>query len=279
MVHRSAAEDSEIAGDSFVEYRAAASSASTPRGRLRAAQAAAKAARMRNGWRLLAFDVAAPLGSAAAFAMIGVVLGWPQWWLWSCAVLWTLIVVTMAMNFSMLRRHGVSVGTDPHNPGLRVAGVSFTVASLAAAMFITYTHWWVPERTGKSDVAAVVQSAGEVAEATATFTPQDPLTAIQRVTASMSPDEADAFRSSFAPTVLDLAAHGVSGQAVIVSAGVEAMSGADATVSVILRVTHSAAGSAPEQSVQALRVAMARRKGQWQPVAVTRIDLSSAASI
>jgi hypothetical protein len=234
---------------------------------------------MRNVWRILAFDIVFPLGDAAAFAMIGVILGWPQWWLWLCAVLWTWVVVSMAVNFSMLRRHGVSVGTDPHNPGVRVAAVALTVASLAAAMFITYTHWWVPERTGEGDVAAVVRLASEVAEATATFTPQDPLSAIQRVTASMSPDEADTFRRSFAPAVLDLAAHGVSGQAVIVSAGVEAISGTDATVSVILRVTRSAAGSAPEQSVQALRVASAKHQGQWQPVAATRIDLSSTASM
>ena len=47
---------------------------------------------MRNLWRLLAFDIMAPLAAIAALLMIGVVLGWPLWWVSACSVLVLLIV-------------------------------------------------------------------------------------------------------------------------------------------------------------------------------------------
>ena len=42
---------------------------------------------MRNLWRLLAFDIVAPLAAIGALVMIGVVLGWPLWWVSACSVL------------------------------------------------------------------------------------------------------------------------------------------------------------------------------------------------
>ena len=47
---------------------------------------------MRNAWRVLAFDVAAPLAAIAALLAIGVVLAWPAWWVSLCSVLVLLIV-------------------------------------------------------------------------------------------------------------------------------------------------------------------------------------------
>ena len=47
---------------------------------------------MRNLWRLLAFDIVAPLAAIGALVMIGVVLGWPLWWVSACSVLVLLIV-------------------------------------------------------------------------------------------------------------------------------------------------------------------------------------------
>ncbi|HWF70345.1 MAG TPA: hypothetical protein VG187_12375, partial [Mycobacterium sp.] len=35
---------------------------------------------MRNAWRVLAFDIAAPVAAIVALLAIGVVLGWPRWW-------------------------------------------------------------------------------------------------------------------------------------------------------------------------------------------------------
>ena len=42
---------------------------------------------MRNLWRLLAFDILAPLAAIAALLVIGVVLDWPLWWVSACSVL------------------------------------------------------------------------------------------------------------------------------------------------------------------------------------------------
>ena len=47
---------------------------------------------MRNLARVLAFDVAAPLAAVAALLAIGVVLGWPLWWVAVCSVLCLLIL-------------------------------------------------------------------------------------------------------------------------------------------------------------------------------------------
>jgi len=99
---------------------------------------------MTRGWRILLFDVLFPITCAAAFVTIGVGLDWPLWWVSACAVLCLLVTQTMAANFYVLRRQGLSVGTDPHVPSLRAATVAATVASTVAAVFIGYTHWLLP---------------------------------------------------------------------------------------------------------------------------------------
>ena len=73
---------------------------------------------MRNRWRLLAFDILAPLAAVVALLAIGVVLAWPLWWVSVCSVLVLLIVEAMAVNFWLLRRDSVSVGTDDDAPRL-----------------------------------------------------------------------------------------------------------------------------------------------------------------
>ncbi|MCV7059392.1 hypothetical protein H7I76_00610 [Mycolicibacterium vaccae] len=47
---------------------------------------------MRNLWRMLAFDIAAPLAAIGGLVMVGVVLRWPAWWISACSVLILLIV-------------------------------------------------------------------------------------------------------------------------------------------------------------------------------------------
>lgn len=72
---------------------------------------------MRNAWRLVVFDVLAPLATIAALAAIGVLLGWPLWWVSTCSVLVLLVVEGVAINFWLLRRDSVTVGTDDDAPG------------------------------------------------------------------------------------------------------------------------------------------------------------------
>ena len=114
---------------------------------------------MRNLWRLLAFDIAAPLAAIGALVMIGVVLGWPLWWVSACSVLVLLIIEGVGANFWLLRRDSVSVGTDDDAPGLRLAVVFLCAAALSAAVLTGYTHWATPDRDFKKDSREVVQVA------------------------------------------------------------------------------------------------------------------------
>ncbi len=88
---------------------------------------------MRNAWRLVVFDVLAPLATIAALAAIGVLLGWPLWWVSTCSVLVLLVVEGVAINFWLLRRDSVTVGTDDDAPGLRLAVVFLCAAAISAA--------------------------------------------------------------------------------------------------------------------------------------------------
>jgi hypothetical protein len=71
---------------------------------------------MRNAWRVLIFDVAAPLATIAAILLIGVFLGWPVWWVAVAAMLCLLIVEAMVVNYVLLRRDRVTAGTDDDGP-------------------------------------------------------------------------------------------------------------------------------------------------------------------
>ena len=93
---------------------------------------------MRNAARVLAFDVAAPAAAVGALLMIGVMLGWPLWWVSVCSILCFLIVQASILNIVLYRRDAVTMGTDDDTPGLRLAVVGLTTAALAvaAAVFI-----------------------------------------------------------------------------------------------------------------------------------------------
>ena len=106
---------------------------------------------MRNLWRLLAFDIVAPLAAIAALLAIGVVLSWPLWWVSVCSVLVLLIVEGSGVNFWLLRRDSVSVGTDDDAPGLRLAVVFLCAAALSAAVLTGYTHWTTKDRKFRED--------------------------------------------------------------------------------------------------------------------------------
>lgn len=218
---------------------------------------------MRNLARVLAFDVAAPAAAAAALLAIGMVLGWPLWWVSVCSVLCLLIVEGVIVNFVLYRRDSVTVGTDDDGPGLRLAVVGLATVALAAVVAVGYTQWTLPDRDFTRDSAEVVRIATGVSEATATFTPADPTSAIDRAASFMAPDRADAFKSQFGKATSDLAKKNISASAQTISAGLEALGPSAASVAVVMRGTQTQPGQQPSAAVLALRVALIKRDGRW----------------
>ena len=218
---------------------------------------------MRNLWRLLAFDIVAPLAAIAALLMIGVILGWPLWWVSACSVLLVLIAEGVGVNFWLLRRDSVSVGTDDDAPGLRLAVVLLCASALTAAVLTGYMHWTTSDREFKNDSRQVVQVATGMAEAMASFTPSAPTSSIDRAAAMMVPEQAGAFKEQYKKTSADLAQHNVTAQAATLAAGIEAIGPSAASVAVILRVTQNTPGQPPGRAAPALRVAMIKRGSDW----------------
>lgn len=218
---------------------------------------------MRNAGRILAFDVAPPVAAIAALAYIGIALAWPLWWVAVCSVLCVLIVEAVVVNVVLARRDKVTVGTDDDGPRLRLAVVAGATAALVAAVVVGYLNWSVPDRNLRNDTAEVVDIASSVAEASATFTPQSPTASIDRATAMMSPPSAEEFKKEFASVAEDLAARNVSAQASTISAGVEAIGPAAASVAVILHGTQNTPGNPVDSAVLALRVQLSKQDGRW----------------
>ena len=227
---------------------------------------------MRNRWRVLAFDIAAPLAAIAALVFIGAALAWPLWWVSVCSVLCLLILEGVAVNFVLMRRDAVTVGTDDDGPGLRLAVVGLTTVALVAAGLVGYTRWTGPDRNLKNDSAEVVRIASSVSEATATFTPQSPTASIDRAAALMSPQRAETFKNEFASVANQLTSKNVSAQATTISAGVEAIGPNAASVAVVMRGTQNVPGKPPDIAVLALRVMLSKDNGHWVVDDVTPIN-------
>jgi hypothetical protein len=218
---------------------------------------------MRNRWRVLAFDILAPLAAVAALLYIGIALAWPLWWVSVCSVLCLLIVEGVVVNFALARRDSVTVGTDDDGPGLRLAVVAVATIGLVVGVIVGYTQWTMPDRTLRNDSTEVVGIASSISEASATFTPQSPTASIDRATAMMSPKSAEAFKNEFANVAKDLTSKNISAQASTVSAGIEAIGPDAASVAVILRATQNAPGKPPDTAVLALRIALSKADGRW----------------
>jgi hypothetical protein len=227
---------------------------------------------MRNAWRVLAFDIAAPLAAVAGVLMIGYALDWRVWWVAACSVLCTLILQGMIVNFVLFRRDRVTVGTDDDGPGLRLAVVGLTTAALVAAVLVTYTQWTQPDRELNQSMEQVVRLATSVSEATATFSPQDPTSSIDKAAAMMAPEQGAAYKEAFAKTTADLAAKNVSAEAHTISAGVEAIGSDAASVAVVMRAVQTKPNTAPEKAVLALRVTLSKKDGSWLVFDVTPIN-------
>ncbi len=87
---------------------------------------------MRNRWRVLAFDILAPVAAIAGLVYIGIALAWPLWWVSVCSVLCVLVVEGVVVNFVLARRDGVTVGTDDDGPGLRLAVAAVATTALGS---------------------------------------------------------------------------------------------------------------------------------------------------
>ncbi len=227
---------------------------------------------MRNRARVLAFDVLAPLAAIAALLMIGLILGWPRWWVSVCSVLCLLIVEAVIVNVVLFRRDSVTMGTDDDSPVLRLVVVGLTTAAVTAAALVGYTRWTVADRDFNRDTTEVVRIAAEVAEATATFTPADPNASIERATALMTPERAEAFKAQFGSATADMSKRKVTATAATVSAGLEALAPSAATVAVLMRGTQTESGQPPSTAVLSLRVALTKGGDGWRVADVAPIS-------
>ena len=218
---------------------------------------------MRNAWRVLAFDVVAPLAAIAALVYIGIAMAWPLWWVSVCSVLCLLIVEGVIVNAVLARRDAVTVGTDDDGPGLRLAVTAAATATVVAAVAVGYFKWTVVDRTLNNDTTEVVGIASSIAEASATFTPKNPTASIDKATSLMSPQSADAFKNEFTTVAKDLTSRNVSAQASTVSAGVEAIGPDAASVAVVMRGIQNSPGKPTDTAVLALRVQLSKHDGRW----------------
>jgi uncharacterized membrane protein YraQ (UPF0718 family) len=227
---------------------------------------------MRNRLRVLAFDVAAPLAAIAALWYLAMAMGWPLWWVSLGSVLCLLIVEGVIVNVVLARRDGVTVGTDDDGPGLRLLVVGLATVALGAAVVVGYTKWTVPDSNLHSDSTQVVGIATSVAEASATFTPQNPTASIDKAASMMTPERADQYKNEFAAAAKELTAKNVSGHASAISAGVEAIGPDDASVAVIMRGTQNVPGQPPDSAALALRITLTKSSGHWLVDNVTPIN-------
>lgn len=227
---------------------------------------------MRNAWRLMVFDIAAPLAAVVALLAIGVVLGWPLWWVAVCSALVLLIVEGLGINFFLLRRDSVTLGTDDSAPLLRLAVVFLCAAALCAAVLTGYTHWTTPDRDFKRDSQAVVQVAMGMAETVASFSPTAPTALADKAAAMMVPEHAGEFKAKYAKSGADMAQRKITARATTLAAGVEAIGPSAASVAVILRVTQSTPGQPASQAAPAVRVTLTKRGDDWLVLDVTPMN-------
>jgi hypothetical protein len=111
-----------------------------------------------------------------------------------------------------------------------------------------------------------------MAEATATFSPQEPTASIDRAAAMMVPEQATAFKDNFGKATADLAHRNVTASASTLEAGLEAIGPAAAAVAVVLRATQNAPGQPPGNAVLALRIALTKQSDHWLVLDVSPIN-------
>lgn len=227
---------------------------------------------MRNLARVALFDIALPLLIIGGIVVIGVMLGWPLWWVSLGSMLCLLVAQAAVLNVVLFRRDSVTMGTDDDAPGLRFAAVGLAAATLVCAGIVGYTQWTRPDRAFTRDTDEVARIAMEVSEATATFSPSDPSASIDRAAGLMTPDSAAAFKTNFGSAMADMAKRNVTAQARTISAGLEALGPSEASVAVLMRSVQSSPGQQPGTAVLALRVALTKQDDGWKVVDVAPIS-------
>lgn len=221
---------------------------------------------MRNLARVLAVDVAAPLAIIGGLLMIGLILGWPLWWVAVCSMLCLLVVEAVIVNAVLYRRDSVTAGTDDDAPWLRLVVAAVAAASVGTAAVLGYLKWTVPDAEFVRDSAEVVRIATDVSEATASFAPDMPNAALDHAASMMVPEQAEAFKAEFSKSTADLSKRKVSATAKTVSAGIEALGPSAASVAVLMRATQTAPGEKPSVVVLALRIALSKESDGWKVV-------------
>ena len=227
---------------------------------------------MRNLARVLTVDVAAPIAIIAGLLAIGVVLGWPLWWVAACSVLCLLVLEAVAVNAFLFRRDAVTVGTDDDTPWLRLVVAALAAAALVAAAVLGYLRWNVPDRAFTRDSSEVVRIATDVSEAAASFDPTAPEAALDRAAARMVPERAETFKAEFGKSAADLARRKARATAQTISAGIEALGPSAASVAVLMRASQNAPGEQPSAVVLALRVALSKQDDGWKVVDLIPIN-------
>lgn len=218
----------------------------------------------RNGLRVLAFDVLAPLVTVAALVYIGLALAWPPWWVSLCSVLSLLIVQGVVVNAVLYRRDGVTLGTDDEGPGLRLGVVALTAVAAVTAVVVGYLQWTVPQRALRTASTDVVGIASSAAEAYATFSAQSPTTSRERLIPLMTIDGAQRYSAELDAVAKDYGSKNISVSATTVTAGVEAIGPQDAIVDVVMRGTQSVPGKPPTVVPLPLRVGLTKDDaGRW----------------
>ncbi|WP_024442666.1 MULTISPECIES: hypothetical protein [unclassified Mycobacterium] len=214
-------------------------------------------------WRVVFVDIAAPLAAVGGLLLVGLTLDWPVWYVSLCSVLILLIVEGMVVNFVLLRRDAVTVGTDNERPGLRFGVVGLAAAALVAAAVLGYLRWTVPDRDLEIDSGEAVKTAVAMAEAAATVSPANPDASIEKAATYMVPDRVNAFRESIGRTATDMANRNIAVEAQTLSAGVEALGPSAARVAVVMRSVQTVANQQVKQSVVPVRLTLTKRGGKW----------------
>ncbi len=128
-------------------------------------------------------------------------------------------------------------------------------------MLTGYRHWTTPDHDLKVDTAEVVRVGISMAEATATFSPQEPMAAIDRAVAMMVPEQGNTFKEQFGKATSDLAHRNVTATASTMEAGLEAIGPAAASVAVVdARATQNEPGQPADNAVLALRVTLTKQQ-------------------
>ncbi|MUM19124.1 hypothetical protein FZI91_07435 [Mycobacterium sp. CBMA271] len=226
----------------------------------------------RNVVRVILFDVLAPLVTVLGIVALGVILGWPTWWVVVCTAACLLIAQGVAVNAYLARRDSVTVGTDDDGPGLRTGIAALATAAVVAVAIVGYQDWTVPDRAGNSDRSAVTDVVGTVAEAVVNYTPDSPDTYVRKATEQMTPGQAQSFSRDFDRATAELKAKGISQKGEIISVGLEAMGPESAVAATLVRRTSTAAKTQPADAILALRMTLAKRDGRWLVDNIAPID-------